>query len=326
MKSVSLAGVIAELKAGERFVVTAHTNPDGDAVGSMLAMAALLRAMGKQEVTCISADPVPYLYQWLPGAEAIQSAAAPPPPFDTLVIVDVAQRARIGKVADFITDSVKTVVVDHHLETAPFGDFGFIDPSYAACGEIVIELFEAAGTPLTHDAAECAYVALATDTGGFRYANTNARSHRLAARLVETGINVFEISSRVFDTMRMTKFHLLRRVLDRMQFDAGAAVASSFVTSHDLADLGAKTQDIDGLINFVRNIEGVVVAVLFFEVDATTTKVSLRSRLGFNSASALQSFGGGGHHGAAGALIHAPLADARVLVTQHVKKTLEETA
>lgn len=326
MKILSLSQIVDALRAGESFLVTAHANPDGDAVGSTLAMAALLRGLGKTHVHCINPDPVPYLYRWLPGALDIREGSQRPPSFDTLVIVDVAQRLRIGNVADFIQPETHTVVVDHHLETAPFGDVGFIDSSYAACGEIVVELFEAADVPMSRDAAVCAYVAQTTDTGGFRYANTNARSHRIAAKLVECGIDVFDISSRVFDTMRNAKFHLLRRVLDRMHFDSGGRVAYSYVTARDLSELDAKAQDIDGLINFVRNIEGVEVGILFYEVDPEKTKVSLRSRMTFNSAQALTTFGGGGHHGAAGAVVERPLQDTKTAVLAHIRTSLGDTA
>lgn len=324
MEPRSLPEIIDALRAGNAFLVAAHTNPDGDAIGSMLAMTELLRGLGKRDVHCISPDPVPYLYQWLPGASEILDMTQPPPHFDTLVIVDVSQKLRIGAVADLIRPDTRSIIVDHHLETAPFGDVGFIDPTYAACGEIVVKLFNVAGVPLTRAAAECAYVAQTTDTGGFRYANTNARSHRIAAQLLECGIDVFDISSRVFDTMRNAKFHLLRRVLDRMHFDAGGRIAYSFVTARDLADLDARTQDIDGLINFIRNVEGVEVGALFYEIEEKKTKVSLRSRGDFNSAHALQTFGGGGHHGAAGAVVHLPLQDTKVVVLDHLRATLEE--
>lgn len=325
MIHLSLEEVVEALSAGESYVVTAHTNPDGDAIGSTLAMADLLRGLGKSRVHCVNADPVPYVYEWLPGAEAIAAPTTPPPHFDTLVIVDVAQRLRIGKVADIIRPDTRTIVVDHHLETNPFGDMGIIDPTYAACGELVVDLFDRAGVAITEAAATCAYVAQATDTGGFRYANTNARSHRIAATLLECGIDVFDISSRVFDTMRSAKFHLLRRVLDRLHFDAGGQIAYSYVMTRDLSELDAKTQDIDGLINFVRNVEGVVVGVLFYEIEPSKTKVSLRSRGTFNSAHALQTFGGGGHHGAAGAVVDLPLHDTRTAVLDHLRIELGDS-
>lgn len=326
MKPISLHEIVEALREGEAFLVAAHTNPDGDAVGSMLAMAGLLRGLGKTNIHCISPDPVPYLYQWLPGAEDILDMTPPPPHFDTLVIVDVSQQLRIGKVAELIRPDTRTIIVDHHLETAPFGDVGFIDPSYAACGEIIVELFNVAGVALSQDSAECAYVAQSTDTGGFRYGNTNARSHRIAAQLLECGIDVFDISSRVFDTMRNAKFHLLRRVLDRMHFDADGRIAYSFVTARDLAELDARTQDIDGLINFIRNVEGVQVGALFYEIEGNKTKVSLRSRGAFNSAHALQPFGGGGHHGAAGAVVELPLQDTKSNVLEHLRVTLGDSA
>ncbi len=324
MTTIDLAAVVRELRAADSFLLGTHVSPDGDAIGSMLALRHLLTALGKERVVCACADPVPRTYRWLPGADDIVDGRDVRGDFDLAVIVDVSRTSRIGTVADAIRPPTRTLVIDHHLDDCPCGDLNFIDPSYAAVGEVVTELFSTAGVALSREAAMCAYVALATDTGSFRFSSTTARSHRMAARLVETGIDVAEISARVFDAMSQTKFRLLVRVLGRVQFTHGGRVAYSEVTASELEELSVTGEDLDGIINSARNIDGVEVAMLFKEVGPGTTKVSLRSRSAFNSARFLQRFGGGGHAGAAGATLSLPLREARAVVLEEAAQSLGE--
>lgn len=326
MAKTDLAGILAELRAADSFVVSSHPNPDGDAVGSMLALYHLLRALGKQNITCVNDDPVPRVYEWLPGAEQIALSAAPAAPSEVAVILDVASKERLGEAAQWIAPEAKLIVIDHHIEDDPCGDFVFIDAGRSAVGEIILDLFLEAGVPISREAAECLYVSIATDTGGFRYANTTARTHRAAALLLEAGVDAAGISSRVFDTMSMPKFELLGRVVERMQRDVGGRLAYASLTLRDMDEAGATHEDLDGLVNFARNIEGVSVGILFREIDAQTTKVSVRSQCqgeGFNCATFLQQFGGGGHAGAAGATLDMPLDAARSRVLERIRPLLE---
>ena len=323
-KMAELSQILAELRAGSAFLVTSHSSPDGDAIGSMLAMYHFLRALGKAPVVCANEGPVPRIYQWLPAAECILGPDAPLPSCDTAVVVDVAQRDRLGRIAERIGPRSKLVVIDHHVEENPCGDANFVDAGYAAVGEILVELFINAGIPMSPEAATCAYVAQATDTGGFRFANTNARSHRLAAHLLETGIDVSDINRRVFDEMSHAKVKLLGRLLERRRFAHEGRVAYSELTQQDMADAQAREEDSDNLINFLRNINGVEVALLFREVDSGKTKVSCRSRNKFNAALFLQRFGGGGHRAAAGATVAMSLPQACSVVLACLPGALED--
>lgn len=310
MIRLELPALLEELKTANTFMVTSHVSPDGDAVGSVLALKFLLEALGK-EVLCVLADPVPAIYTNLPGAASILSPDAEIPDFDVAIIVDVARLNRIGDVADLITEDEKVVVIDHHLEEHPEGDFGFIDASYAATGEIMVDLFTAAGVPISPEAAHCAYVAQITDTGGYRYSNTSARSHRIAALLHEVAIDHAEICSDVFDMFSRPKILLMKTVLDRMELSCEGRVATSYVTQEDIDEVGGKKEDLNGLVNYLRNIDGVVVGILFTGVDAETTKASLRSSHAFNAATFLKEYGGGGHAAAAGVTLNEALPEAR---------------
>ena len=312
MRMLELGEVLGELRGAKRILITSHENADGDAIGSMLGLRALLRALGKTQIVCVLENPVPRLYRNLPGAGAILSAAEPPEECDLAVLLDASSIERTGGAAQrWLPSGLPLLVIDHHLGEGPAGAAGFIDPSYAAVGEIVAELFEAAELPLTREAAHCIYVAQITDTGGYRYSNTSARSHRIAARLHETGLDTAQICGSIFDVISMPKFELLRLVLDRMAFFADGRCAHTFLLQEDLDAAGAGQEDLDGLVNYGRNIEGVETGLLFLSLEPELTKVNMRSRGPVNAADFMKHYGGGGHAAASGARVEWPLEDVR---------------
>lgn len=322
-KKNEAARIVDAVRGASRILIASHVNPDGDAVGSVLALAALARSLGVDSVTVCLPDPVPRVYDWLPGAASIMSPDRIHGAFDLVLIADANSLERIGAVAVSIPDGTPIAIVDHHLTDERNGSFHLIDSSYAATGEIVTELFDVAGIPLDRDVAEQIYVALSTDTGNFRYANTTARSHRIAARLIETGIDVREITSRVIDTMTIGKFRLLRRLLERAEMGDGGRIAHAFITEDDLRETEALPEDVDGLINYLRNLEGVELAILLRQSEPQVTKVSFRSQSAINSAEIAQFFGGGGHAMAAGASLPWPLDEAREHLFQYLRDSLQ---
>lgn len=327
MSNVDLAGAVARLRKAGSVLIVSHLHPDGDAIGSTLGLAALARALGVREAQCLNNDPVPFPYQWLPGARDIKIPDnAWDAPCDLAVVVDTSAWDRLGGAADAVRKAREVLVLDHHLVDAPLGDHYLVDPSYAASGELVMELHDAAGVDIERAAAQALYVAIATDTGGFRFSNTTPRTHRLAARLLETGLDVAAISERVFDGMTPAKFELMRRALGRAEFHAGGAVAHASISRADMRAAQAGPNETEGIINYLRNVDSVQVAIVFRELDETTTKVSMRSRNGFNSAEFLQQFGGGGHALAAGATLALPLEEARGVLLDRVTPIVGETS
>jgi phosphoesterase RecJ-like protein len=320
-----LSDVLAALRRAPSFLVTTHISPDGDAIGSMLGVYHLLKALGKTQIVCACEDPVPRIYQWIPGAEHVVNCQSPGLPAEVVVLVDVSRQERLGRAANLIQPGATLVVIDHHVEENPCGHVNFLDTRYAAVGEIVVELFGLAEIPLTPDAAVCAYVALATDTGSFRYSNTTPRSHAIAATLLKAGIDVAGIASRIFDTMSPPKFRLLQRVLERTQFVEDGRIAYSHVTTRDMDETGAQAEDMDGLINFARSVEGVQVAAFFREIDPKCTRVSLRTCSSVNAAAAMQHFGGGGHAAAAGSTVNMPLSAAQASVLSYIRTLMAGT-
>ncbi len=326
MIRLSLEEALEELRQASAFMVTTHVNPDGDAVGSLLAMARFLEAIGKRHITCVMADPAPAIYQNLPGADKIlrYEAGTSAPDYDVVVVVDVSAADRLGDVAKWLDAGRRVLIFDHHQGEGMHGAAGFVDTSYAAAGEIIHELFELAEVPLSPEAAHCLYVAQITDTGGYRYSNTNPRSHRIAATLLDTGVDVAGVASHVFDEIARPKFDLLQRALARAEFGAGGRLCHTYITAQDVEEVEARKEHLDGIINYLRNVKGVEVAAFFYGLKPEKTKVSLRSENGINAATFLEAYGGGGHAAAAGATVEKPMHETRELVVAGLESRLAE--
>jgi bifunctional oligoribonuclease and PAP phosphatase NrnA len=322
MTTNSLTEVIDACRKADSILITSHTGPDGDSIGCVLSMRSFLGALGKKNITCASQDPVPRIYQWMPGVPNIVNVDGVSGPYDLVVVLDVAQRDRLGQIGEKLPEDQKFVIIDHHPEEHPFGAVNFVDRTYSSCTEIVLDLYDAAGLTPSLDAATAIYVGLVTDTGSFRFGNTDPRAHRNAARLLGLGVDAVDIAARVFDVMSMQKVELLRRVLERVQRSDCGRFAWSYLIELDLQQADADSDDTEGLINFVRNIEGVSVAAFFRELQPGRVKVSVRARDHVDAGLMLKPLGGGGHKGAAGVILHAPLKEAIERVTERIADAL----
>ncbi len=310
LNHLTLSDIAEELTFGNSFLVTSHVSPDGDAVGSVLAMYHFLKALGKTEVYCYLSEPAPAVYQTLPGVEHIKQPGEEMPEHDTVVLLDISRVERTGSLETWVNrdwDQKNVILIDHHLDEHPEGKVGFIDSSYAATGEILADLFEAVAFPLTPEIAHCLYVAQITDTGGYRFSNTNARSHQIAATLHETGLDTAGICDHVFGSIPRRKFELLRRILHNTAFALNDSIAYVGVRQQDFIDIGATREDLNGIINHLLHIDGVRVAALFNELAETEVKVSFRADDSFNVADFCKAHGGGGHAAAAGLTVHSTL-------------------
>lgn len=303
MKTVTEAGVLALLKENQSFVLTAHISPDGDSLGSMLALYEFLVRQGKQ-VTVVLDDTIPNVYRMLPYWDVIRSvdeiSAISP---DLLVILDASTLDRIGRVGE-ITDA-PTLNIDHHVSNGGFTDYRWLDADAAATGELVYRLLEEAKTPITKEMATNLYTAIATDCGFFRYANTRPATMRIGADLLTYGVEPNTIAESLeqvsLDTMRLTA-----HILQTMEFFAEGKIAVITVTREMLAH----EESTDELINYPRKVEGVDVAVMLKQKDDRLVKVSMRSRCVDVSRVAMH-FGGGGHTRAAGCSIEGTISEAR---------------
>jgi len=296
--------VLEELRGGERFLLTTHEGPDGDALGSLLAMQAILTAIGKDSVMFLGAKefPLPVEYRFLPLEEVFHE-----PPADvvdrTLVFLDCGNIDRMP-VAFLQRDGAHLVNIDHHHDNTRFGTVNLVDTEASCTAEIVFELAKRLGVAVTPEMAGALYVGLVTDTGRFMYGNTGAAAHRMAAELIEAGVDVHDTYRRLYERVPIEKLQLISRALAGVErFDDGR-LAVAYISADDYAAAGADEVLTEGIIDFVRSLEGALIAAVIrdrTDGGQAARKVSLRSTNGSIDVSAIaRKHGGGGHPRAAG--------------------------
>jgi phosphoesterase RecJ-like protein len=296
--------VLTELRSRERFLLTAHEGPDGDALGSLLGMHHLLGQLGKDSVMFMAAKefPLPIEYRFLPLEEVFHEAPADMAD-RTIVFLDCGNIDRMP--VDFLTDGDNfRINIDHHHDNTRFGDVNLVETEASSTAEIVYNLAAALGAEITREIAAALYVGLITDTGKFMYENTNARTHRIAADLIDAGVAVDETYRRLYEHVPLEKLRLLSRALDGIQRFCGERLIVSYITEADYEASGAGEEMTEGIIDHLRSIEGVKVAALIRDLGdrgRAARKVSLRSSGGEIDVSAMARVnGGGGHKRAAG--------------------------
>lgn len=317
---------IAELfRRYNTFLVVTHYRPDGDAVGSQLALALILRGLGKQ-VTVWNDDPVPAKFRFLPHCDLVQRPPATPQDFDVVVSVDISTWTRAGSAAERIRSRQRFINLDHHVSNEKFADLNWVVPEAPASGCLVYELIQKGGFELTRDIATCLYAAIATDTGSFTYANTTAAAMRAAADLVAAGVNVGELSRQVYESYPYARLRLLQLALADLTLADRNRIAYYWLTNEMFEQSGAKREDTEGLIDHARSIEGVLVAVVFEELpEPGKVRMSFRSKhpkVDVNSIA--RHFGGGGHREAAGARMTGESHEIEAKVLAAISKTIQE--
>lgn len=306
-----LTAVAEALRHGRRFAVTSHVRPDGDALGSVLAMGWILRRLGK-EVRLVLADPVPATYAFLPGVERIEVAGdlgGKPVDVDTVVVVDCSDPVRVGPVGALLSPEALVVNVDHHLSNE-FAGPKYVRTEAAATGELLYELAQHLGLEIDRDTATCLYTALLTDTGSFRFANTTAGTLHIAAELLTRGVSPGYVAEQVYDVRPLASLRLLAEALATLRLTADGKVAWLQMDPGMLERHQVDASETEGLVNYARTISGVRIGALFRGVGPAATRVSWRSRPGYDVSRVAARFGGGGHANAAGCDIPLPLAEA----------------
>jgi bifunctional oligoribonuclease and PAP phosphatase NrnA len=295
--------VAAEIRDGRRFLLTTHEGPDGDALGSLLGMHNLLGQLGKDSVMFLAAKefPLPIEYRFLPLEEVFHE-----PPADmadrTVVFLDCGNLDRMP--VDFLSnDGTHVINIDHHHDNTRFGDFNLVDTSASSTAEIVYGLALQLGVEVTPAMASALYVGLITDTGKFMYENTDARTHRIAAELIEAGVDVGDTYRRLYESVPLEKLHLVARALEAIERPCDGLTITS-ITEADYRATGAGEEMTEGIIDFLRSLEGTKVSAVIRDLGSrgqAVRKVSLRSSIGGVDVSAVaREQGGGGHVRAAG--------------------------
>ncbi len=307
----------------ENIYILTHTLPDGDAIGSALAWGAALKHYGKK-VRVFCPGVIPRKYHFLPGASAIEHIFPPAPPSGIIFILDCGDLERLDYMSDRVHKSGIIVNIDHHATNLHFGDFNIVDTSAAATGEIIYRLMLELEFPLNHGISMCLYAAIASDTGSFKYGNTTSHTLQVAAALLENGVDPALVSQKIFDEYPRSTVYLLRDALATLQLDETFPIAWMNLHEDVLDDYDARAEELEGFVNYAKNINGIEVGIFFYHTCNGDTKVGFRSKTVDVSAVA-GIFGGGGHPRAAGCTINGHAgSDAIKMVIRAVKDTFSE--
>jgi phosphoesterase RecJ-like protein len=307
------------LREHQRFAILSHVRPDGDALGSQIALALSLKELGK-EVRVWNEDGMLEKYSFVPSADLLTKPPAQPEDFDVVIALDTAIQNRLGTTAAAIRSAKIWINIDHHASNPGYGDLVHIDPDAPATGQIIFELMEDQKLPVNRDIAENLFVAISTDTGSFQYPNTTARTFEIAARLVRVGIDVGRVSRQLYESYPRRRIELLRELLDTMRFDGNGKIASFSLSLNLARKLAVLPEDNEGLIDHLRAVRGVVVAVFFEELEDGKVRISMRSKSKSADVCAIcAKFGGGGHTLAAGARVRGTLAEVENRVLEAIR-------
>lgn len=310
--ALQLPSIVETVQQHTRFLVTSHARPDGDAVGSVLAMGSVLHAMGKQ-VDMVLADPIPLVYRTLPGVRRVrQTREIDQSIYDVAIILECDGTERTG--IRGIDGMPNLINVDHHLTGMAFGTLNWIDPSAAAVAAMVFEIALALGANITPAIATCLYTALMTDTGSFTYPGTSADTFTLAHALIDLGAKADSVARDVLYSVPAARIHLLGLALSRVRIRG--AIAWTWITQDDLQQMNATDEDSEGTVNYLISIAGVEAAAFLRELprgaadDTPVFRTSLRSKSSVDVSQVAANCGGGGHRNAAGCTLHGPFDDA----------------
>ncbi|MBI2346192.1 MAG: bifunctional oligoribonuclease/PAP phosphatase NrnA [Deltaproteobacteria bacterium] len=309
------------ISSRQRLLVASHANPDGDAIGSTLALGMGLLGLGKQ-VQMFNADGVPRTLRFLPYADRIVKHLDPGLAPDGLILVDCAQPRRAGEQIAELAKRLPPFFIDHHLLPGIRHEEHCIDPRAAATGEVIYRIFRSIDMWITPEIAKLIYCTLVVDTGSFRYSNTTPDVLRLAADLISAGADPWAISSQLQENHPVVRFVLMRSVLETLELAERGRFASVVLTGDMLREARARPEDAEEFVNFPRAISGVEVAALFREQERRRWKVSLRSKGEIDVAAITALFDGGGHEHAAGCTIEADLPTVKARIGEAVRKAL----
>ena len=307
------------LHENQRFAVLGHVRPDGDALGSQLALGLSLKQLGK-DVRIWNEEGMLEKYSFLPNANLLTKPPTEPEDVDVAIALDTAIQNRLGTTLPAVRSAKLWINIDHHPSNPGYGDLAYVDPNSPATGQILFELIKSEKLPVDSAIAENLYVAISTDTGSFQYPNTTARTFEIAAELVRAGVDVGRVSQLTYENYPRRRVELLRDLLGTMRFEANDRVASFSLSLATAKKLGVLPEDNEGLIDHLRAIRGVIVAVFFEELADGKARVSMRSKSErVNVCAICERFGGGGHVLAAGARVHGSLAEVEQKILEEVR-------
>lgn len=323
--NASLETIGEVLKSHQSFLLLSHIRPDADAIGSQIALGESLKALGKS-VRMVNEDGLPENLEFLPGSDQIESPPADPIEVEVVIALDTAAKPRLGERALHAASAGKLWLnIDHHKSNPRYGDLNLIDSSSPATGQILYDLINALGMPMPDATRDSIYVAVSTDTGSFQYPSTTAKTYEMAADMVRRGLDVGAINAKTYDEQPYRRLELMRSLLNTLERSDDGLLANWLMRDQVRIDLDLKPEDSEGLIDIIRGIRGVLVAVFFEELPDGKIRVSMRSKdARFDVCQVALEFGGGGHALAAGIRMEGPIEDAKAKVLASIQRRLVE--
>ena len=316
---MTLDNILEEIKKADTILLLAHENPDGDAIGSVLAMHLALKKIGKK--SDILMDDLPKTYDFLPGMKDVKKENNIEK-YDLVIALDASTVKVLGNYAEKFENAKCKIVIDHHGTNTMFGDLNYVDQESPACCQILLVLFSYFNIELDKDIGTCILAGIITDTGGFRYDGVTAETFQFVAKLSEIGVKIPMVYQRVYASMPKTKFDLLRIAINRLEFLYDGKVAYTYITKQDEEKVNAQSGDHDGIVEKGRDVEGVEVSV-FLRETPKGIKASLRSKEYVNVAEIGRIFGGGGHVRAAGCTVQGSIEQVKLQILNQIKAVLK---
>jgi len=317
--SPEIARIVDAVRARQRFVLSSHSRPDGDSIGSQLAMAYALRAIGK-EATVINADPAPPPLMAFPGVRDIRIAPAVEGNFDAALIMECGDLQRTGVAG---LDRCFVINIDHHPGNSSYGDINWFDASAAACAEMVYDVVLALGIPLSPEIATHVYLAILTDTGSFHYSGISPRTFEICRECVLAGVDPVIVARNVYDSNNMGRLKLFGAVLGAMQIDSTGRVAIVYVDHEMAREAGGTYEDTEGLVNLPLTVKEIEAVVFFKQEKGDEYRVSLRSKGNIDIGSIAKEYGGGGHKNAAGLTVSGPIEEVQRTLVEKIETAID---
>jgi phosphoesterase RecJ-like protein len=317
----TLAQIVGEIHRRQRFVLSSHVRPDGDAIGSQLAMAYALRQLGKQ-VRIVDGDKPPTPLLVFPGVDEIEVAKSIDDPGDAVIVMECGDLARTG-VSGFERGYV--INIDHHPGNTMYGALNWFDLSAAACGEMVYDLVQALGVPLSKEIATHVYIAILTDTGSFHYSNISPRTFEICQRCVEVGVDPPAVARSIFDSNNLGRLKLFGAVLSKMELDSTGRLATVYVDQQLATECGGTYEDTEGLINLPLTVKEIQAVVFFKENGPHDWRISMRSKGDIDINAVAKRFGGGGHKNASGCSAEGRFEDLKKLFADLILRQIDKS-
>ena len=319
--------ILQHIKTHQRILIASHAEPDGDCLGSLVALGLALGKLDKT-ITLFNSSPIPAVYRFLPGVERIVKQIKEAKEYDLAVVLDCGDILRVGEDSSVVDQIPIVINIDHHVSNTGFGDIQLIDTNACATAELVYRLLEALEIPFDKAIATAIYLGILTDTGSFRFSNTNPAAFAISKAMIDIGVEPHTVAQRVFGTYSLGRIKLLNMALNSIEISENGKLSLMTISRSMLNSTGTSTEDIDGLINYARRIEDVKVAALIHEIKNGAGKftnmnryhVSLRSDSTVDVATIANKFGGGGHTSAAGFQIESTLVALKEKIIQLADK------